>query len=105
MLVRKCLQALFISISFLSTANAKRCGEKLVYAGDSEFDVFSKCGEPLNKQIYDQPVPQYNTYGYQIGVINNSVSKWIYQKSPAEFQYELIFDAGVLKEINANRNP
>ena len=82
-----------------------RCGEKLVYEGDSEFDVLSKCGEPLDKQVYNQPVPLYNTEGAQIGAITNSISKWIYQKSPADFQYELIFDAGVLKQINTNRNP
>ncbi|MCL9685819.1 DUF2845 domain-containing protein [Legionella maioricensis] len=105
MLIRNCFFALFFSIFFISTACAMRCGEKLVYEGDSEFDVLSKCGEPLDKQVYNQPVPQYNAEGEQIGAITNSISKWIYQKSPADFQYELIFDAGVLKQINTNRNP
>ena len=105
MLIRNCFFTLFLSILFISTASAMRCGEKLVYEGDSEFDVLSKCGEPLDKQAYNQPVPQYDAEGYQIGAIYNSISKWIYQKSPADFQYELIFDAGVLRQINTNRNP
>lgn len=105
MLIRNCLLALFCSIFFISGAYAMRCGNNLVYEGDSEYDVLSKCGQPLSKQDYDQPVIQYDSQGHQIGAISGSISKWIYQKSPEDFQYELIFDAGVLKKINANRNP
>ena len=54
MLIRNCLLALFFSIFFISGAYAMRCGNKLVYEGDSEYDVLSKCGEPLSKQDYDQ---------------------------------------------------
>jgi hypothetical protein len=89
----------------MNTAEAMRCGDKLVMEGDNQFDVLAKCGEPLDKQIYEQSTPLYNYAGYQIGVNTSTVEKWIYQKSPAEFQYELIFIEGVVKQINANRNP
>ena len=105
MCVRKYLLILLSSMFIASSAEAMRCGTQLVLEGDSDFDVLSKCGEPLYKKDYDQAVPQYNAQGYQIGAIQSSISKWYYQKSPGEFQYELIFDAGVLKQINANRNP
>ena len=105
MLKRNYWLALFCSIFFASAAHAMRCGNSLVYEGDSEYDVLYKCGEPLSKQTYDQPVIQYNAQGYQIGAISSSITKWIYQQSPADFQYVLTFDQGVLKKINANRNP
>ena len=105
MIIRNCLWALFISVALISSATAMRCGDKLVAEGDSDYDVLSKCGEPLYKHDYDQAIPQYNSEGYQVGVINSSISKWVYQKSPADFQYQLIFDAGVLKQIITNRNP
>lgn len=84
---------------------AMRCGDKLVLEGDSKFNVLAKCGEPLDKQIYEETIPLFNAAGYQIGETTNLVERWIYQKSSADFQYELVFDFGVLKEINANRNP
>lgn len=96
---------LFVCILFASTANAMRCGNSLVYEGDSEYVVRSKCGEPLDIQVHNEPVIQYNYAGYPIGSVPNSITVWIYQQSPADFEYELTFDAGVLKKINANRNP
>lgn len=105
MRVQKYLLALLSSMLIVSSVEAMRCGTQLVEEGDSDFDVLSKCGEPLYKKDYDQAVPQYNAQGNQIGAINSSISKWYYQKSPGEFQYELIFDAGVLKHIKASRNP
>ncbi|WP_233586522.1 DUF2845 domain-containing protein [Legionella sp. km772] len=94
-----------LTVSCMSTAAAMRCGDKLVYTGDDQFTILQKCGEPLAKQTYEEVIPLYNQAGYQIGTTNNVVERWIYQRSPADFQYTLIFDGGILKEINANRNP
>lgn len=105
MVTRNYLLVALLLISILPTAFAMRCGTQLVYEGDSKFDVVSKCGKPLDEETYEQSVPLYNEAGYQIGVSSTTVEKWIYQNSPAEFQYELIFNNGELKEINANRNP
>lgn len=84
---------------------AMRCGDKLVFTGDTSFDVLTKCGEPLNKEHYEEVIPLYNQAGYNIGININVLERWIYQRSSADFQYILIFDAGTLKEIKANRNP
>lgn len=105
MIVRHSVFTFLLTLLLLSNAYAMRCGEKLVYEGDSQYTVLSKCGEPLDKQIYEQSVPVFNEFGYQIGVSTTTIETWIYQKSSAEFQYQLIFDGGVLKKINANRNP
>ncbi|CEG56650.1 DUF2845 domain-containing protein [Legionella fallonii] len=105
MSIRNYILVLLSSIFIVSTAEAMRCGNQLVQEGDSDFDVLSKCGEPLYKKDYDEAIPQYNDQGNRIGAIKSSISKWYYQKSPGEFQYELIFDAGVLKHIKASRNP
>lgn len=86
-------------------AHCMRCGDKLVDTGDNQYNILQKCGEPQDKQNYEEIIPLYNAAGYQIGTTVNVVERWIYQRSPADFQYTLVFDAGVLKEINVNRNP
>ncbi|WP_238584732.1 DUF2845 domain-containing protein [Legionella moravica] len=105
MFARIGLLTMVLNLSLMTSAMAMRCGDKLVYEGDSQYNVLIKCGEPLYKQIYEQSVPIYNQYGYQVGVGTSTIETWIYQKSSAEFQYELIFNSGVLQTINANRNP
>jgi hypothetical protein len=82
-----------------------RCGDRLVMTGDNKFDILKKCGEPLDKQYYEQVVPLFNAAGYQIGTTVNIIDRWIYQKSSADFQYILIFNEGTLKDISAGRNP
>lgn len=94
-----------LTVTYMSTAQAMRCGDKLVYTGDNQYTILQKCGEPQEKQSYEEVIPLYNQAGYQIGTTINTVERWIYQRSPVDFQYTLIFDAGILKEINANRNP
>ncbi|AAU27361.1 TPA: DUF2845 domain-containing protein [Legionella pneumophila] len=105
MIIRNYLLAIVFLMIVYPNAYAMRCGDKLVYEGDSKYTVLSKCGEPLDKLVYEENVPLYNAAGYQIGYGTNTVETWIYQKSPVDFQYELIFDYGKLKQINVNRNP
>jgi hypothetical protein len=105
MLKAKVNLVLVCLICYGTTAIAMRCGTSLISEGDSEYDVISKCGEPLYQQTFNELINQYDYYGRRIGVIPKAVTKWIYQKSSAEFQYELIFEQGVLKKIKANRNP
>lgn len=104
MVLQRFLVMLIMAFLF-NSASAMRCGDKLVFEGDSKYTVENKCGDPVDKQIYEESVPLYNYAGYQIGVSTRIVEKWIYQRSPTDFQYELIFDNGVVKSINANRNP
>lgn len=95
---------LLLSLFVFDKAFAFRCHEKLVLEGDSKYAVFTKCGEPLDKQVFEQQVPTYNAAGYQVGTTTVITEHWIYQSSPNEFHYELIFNNGVLKEITANRS-
>lgn len=104
MFLSKFLSAVFL-LSIGYCAQAMRCGDQLVAEGDTQYTIASKCGEPLAKESYEQTTPLYNYAGYQIGVTTTVVERWIYQRSSADFQYELIFDQGVVKKINTNRNP
>ncbi|MGL6029082.1 MAG: DUF2845 domain-containing protein [Legionella sp.] len=96
---------LIIVLSLPLMSYAMRCGNNLVYEGDSKFMVLSKCGEPLDKQIQEEFIPLYNSAGYRIGMTQNLKEVWIYQRSPADFQYQLLFDNDLLKGIKTNRNP
>lgn len=86
------------------SAFAMRCGDQLVDTGDNQFTIVQKCGEPKDKQRYEEVIPIYNAEGAQVGTTLNVVERWIYQRSPADFQYTLVFDAGILKDIETNRN-
>ncbi|WP_298625285.1 DUF2845 domain-containing protein [uncultured Legionella sp.] len=105
MFLRNSVLVLLLNLGLCSCALAMRCGDRLVYEGDTQFNVLTKCGEPLYRQVYEQSAPIFNAAGYQVGYGTSTVETWIYQKSSADFQYELIFNAGVLQSINANRNP
>lgn len=104
-MMRNYLLVFLLSVSLIPAAYAMRCGDKLVYEGDYQYDVLQKCGEPLDKQVYEESIPLFNEAGYQIGMTSNIVESWIYQKSSADFQYVIIFAGGRVKQINANRNP
>jgi len=105
MVSRTVLLASVLCFALINTAYAMRCGDQLVFEGDNKYNVLAKCGEPLDKEAFEQTVPLYNEAGYQIGENTSIVEQWIYQKSPADFQYILTFDQGVVKKITANRNP
>ena len=94
----------FVAICLINPAQAMRCGNDLVYEGDSKSSVKAKCGTPLDKEIHEDSTPLYNQSGYQIGVSTKTIEVWTYQKSSADFRYELIFNNGVVKEIKENRS-
>jgi hypothetical protein len=104
MLIRNAL-IMFFCFSMSVSAYSMRCGDQLIYTGDPSFTIVQKCGEPKDKQSYEEVIPLYNGAGYQVGTTVNVIERWIYQRSPADFQYTLTFDGGVLKSIDANRNP
>lgn len=86
-------------------AQAMRCQQKLVYEGDTRYDVKQKCGEPLDKMIIEETVPIYNPFGYVVGRRIERQEVWIYQRSSVEFRYEVVFEDGRVKKINAKRAP
>lgn len=105
MYARVCLFIFLIFMLLALPANAMRCSQKLVYEGDTYYDVENKCGEPLDKLVIEETVPLYNPAGYLIGATSKKREIWIYQRSPLEFRYEVIFENGRVKEITAKRAP
>lgn len=94
-----------VFVLFSTATFSMRCKAQLVYEGDTRYDVKRKCGEPLDKVITEESVPLYDYWGYLIGTTTRIVEIWIYQRSPADFRYEVYFDDGQVKEINAKRAP
>jgi hypothetical protein len=82
---------------------AMRCGNSLVYEGDSKFLVLKKCGEPLTKDAYSDPNLLINQSNVPYGLATDVYEVWTYQFSPNEFIYEVLFQSGHVVIINANR--
>lgn len=86
-------------------ATAMRCGQKLVYEEDLKYEVRQKCGEPLDKYFQEDKLPIFNRWGHFIGTTVRITEVWVYQRSPQEFLYEVVFDNGKVQEIRAKRSP
>ncbi|MGQ3888440.1 DUF2845 domain-containing protein [Legionella sp. CNM-1927-20] len=82
---------------------ALRCGNSLVYEGDSKYLVLKKCGEPLAKDVYQDPTVLINQFNVPYGIASNVYEVWTYQPSPNDFIYEVLFQSGHVVMINANR--
>lgn len=85
-------------------AQAMRCAQGIIDEGDLKYDVEKKCGEPRTKDIYTQRVPLYDFWGNYIGVQVDTYERWVYQRSSADFRYEIIFQDGKIKEIKTGRD-
>jgi Protein of unknown function (DUF2845) len=101
-----CLSLLML-ISFLTTANAEsfRCGSQLVHIGDIKNSVALKCGAPLLKDSFCEPVK--NKSGLLAS--NSSQDKkhqkciqvdiWTYKPEKGRFITTLRFELGKLNSI------
>jgi hypothetical protein len=96
---------ILLTLAFLlcvtSASFAMRCQQSLVYEGDTKYLVVKKCGEPLAKEIVEEPVILYDAYGFPYGTAPNTYEVWTYQRSPTDFLYELTFQDGVVKSIKS----
>ncbi len=82
---------------------AMRCGNALVYEGDSKFLVLRKCGEPLAKDVYQDPNLLINQFNVPYGIATDIYEVWTYQFSSNEFIYEVLFQSGRVVMINTSR--
>lgn len=88
-----------------SPAFAFRCGNKLVAKGDSRSEVAAKCGEPTEvtsqRSVYRRPVIWSHGRPYYIGedFIEIPVESWIYNLGPNKFMRRVIFEDGIVAEI------
>ncbi len=85
-------------------AAAMRCGSKLVDIGDHQIDVLARCGEPtlterrtrIRGEEFHYPRRTLDIDQYEEIIVD----EWIYNFGPRYFMRSLIFENGILKEIN-----
>jgi hypothetical protein len=96
---------LFGFLFFAGTANAAmRCGKWVIERGDHETEVLQKCGEPeyMDERIgyrgerLRHPGGSLEIEGFQQVIIH----EWIYNFGPRRLKQRLLFEDGILKEIN-----
>jgi len=96
---------LFVFLCFAGTAEASsfRCGNKLIQTGDHKLDVLQKCGEP---EYADQRLGfRGSRFRYPRGTLEIDqyeqvvIDEWIYNFGPTQFKQYLLFENGILKEI------
>ncbi|MGJ0430567.1 DUF2845 domain-containing protein [Methylobacter sp.] len=96
---------LFGFLAVASTAEAGfRCGNLIVEIGDHESKVFERCGEPeymeerigYRGQRLRHPGGSLEIEGYEQVIIH----EWIYNFGPSRLKERLLFENGILKEIN-----
>jgi hypothetical protein len=105
-----------IVVLFASTdAHAFRCGSKIVRDGMHEQQVVAICGEPTTRRVlgralrgYDLPIvseplpgftgrryPGYGSYLQEV-----VITEYVYNFGPRKLMQKLIFEGGVLVEID-----
>jgi hypothetical protein len=88
-----------------SPAFAFRCGTKLVAKGDTRSQVAAKCGEPTDvvkmSSIFRRPTVWANGRPYYLGedFVEVPVESWIYNLGPNKLMRKVIFEDGVVSEI------
>ena len=80
-------------------ADTLRCGSSLIKEGDTQGYVQEKCGEPLSKQTYTEPIfaRRENGTSYEVGTTSKDV--WRYKRDSGSFPAVLTFEKGVLKKL------
>ena len=82
-----------------------RCGTKLITEGSSRSEVAAKCGEPTEvvtlRSVYRRPVIWSYGRPYYVGedFIEIPVESWIYNLGPNKLMRRVVFEAGVVVEI------
>ena len=91
------------------SAHAMRCGTRLVREGSTHTEVREFCGEP-DDIITTTEVRQRTVHSRVAGVIVSDtiavevqVTQWVYNLGPQRFMRRLIFENGVLVEIEQLR--
>lgn len=112
------LTVLFFLLGFMMTSNADtsmRCGNKLIYTGDSKAEILIKCGEPMlketmsiashNKKKIDAVRLENKKQLSATGRISENteltelVEQWTYSPGEGRFLQLLKFRGGSLESI------
>src|SRR5690606_19532087 len=82
-----------------------RCGNKLIVDGATRSEVAAKCGEPTEvatmRSVFRRPVIWSRGRPYYIGedFIEIPVESWLYNFGPNKFMRRVIFEDGIVVEI------
>ncbi|AHE65862.1 DUF2845 domain-containing protein [Legionella oakridgensis] len=98
----KILIAFVLLIFNINYCWALRCNGQLVYEGDKQKIVLSKCGEPQAKKTLSTTQALYNEEGVKFGFAPFLTEVWTYHKSPQDFVYKVYFTNKVVTSITAN---
>jgi hypothetical protein len=92
-----------MGIAPAASADALRCGNKLVTTGDTRAAVQAKCGEPADVQTRAiLRRPRYDLHGriyYGDGLIEVPVELWTYNFGPRKLIRRIRFVDGLVEEI------
>jgi hypothetical protein len=80
-------------------ADSMRCGSALVSEGMSAADVVERCGEPVSREVVEEPIMARRPNGttYQVGV--RRIEHWIYDRGARMFKAFLTIEEGIAKTI------
>ncbi|KTD65756.1 DUF2845 domain-containing protein [Legionella spiritensis] len=81
---------------------ALRCNGQLVYDGDTQKMVLSKCGSPDAKKTLGTEQNLYNSEGVKYGAAPFLTEVWTYHPSSEDFIYKVYFTNKVVTSITAN---
>ncbi|MEF3075949.1 DUF2845 domain-containing protein [Methylobacter sp. Wu1] len=101
------MKKILLLFGFLAVAGAAeagfRCGNLLVETGDHESKVFERCGEPeyMEERIGYRGQRLRHPGGLDIeGYEQVIIHEWIYNFGPSRLRERLIFENGILVEID-----
>jgi hypothetical protein len=108
-----CIIVLFALIAWSATAQAMRCGSRLISEGDPADKVVSECGPPTSVDsweeerydYFDRPPPadqyrDFERYGNAFRVkIHVRVELWIYNYGPSRFMDYVRLENGIVRKV------
>jgi hypothetical protein len=103
--MKRFVAVLALSLLAASPAFAFRCGTKLVSKGDTRDQVAAKCGEPTDivklSSLFRRPTIWANGRPYYLGddFVEVQVQGWVYNLGPNKLMQKVIFEDGVVTDI------
>lgn len=75
------------------------CGTGIVNPGDSQLRVLELCGAPEASRSWVETIPAGDDYEGELTAAQIPMAEWLYQDSPDQFAYTVVFQNGVVSEI------
>jgi hypothetical protein len=101
---------LLLLAAFSVQAADFRCGSEIISPGDRKYDVFKKCGNPDNVEVWEEVrakrelgshlfLPGEEPPGFRFASVLVTVEEWEYNLGPGRFVRYLRFENGRLIKI------